>query len=117
MFGTTLVIFLSFVLHACFNFFVVSLNVNVTFNDNCRFVFGCPQGRCGKCHAQPIFKGLGINNLSQLHALRKYDQPALQIIASAIGAPRIRGSTSRLSQKLQSRLYRALSLCLLRFGE
>jgi len=49
MFGTTLVIFLSFLLHACFNFFVVSLNVNVTFNDNCRFVFGCPQGRCDNC--------------------------------------------------------------------
>ena len=49
MYGTISVVFFTFLFRACYQFFLIAILANVSFNDQCTFVVGC--NRCnGKSH-------------------------------------------------------------------
>lgn len=59
MYGTISVVFVTFLLRACFNFFLIAVLANVGFADNCAFKVGC--NRCNsecQCFWRPIFSWL-----------------------------------------------------------
>lgn len=81
MYGTISVVFFTFLLRACFQFFLIAILANVVFSDQCKFVVGC--NRCHdncQCQWRPIFSWLDFTPLLEV-AVETVSGPVALLVA------------------------------------